>query len=166
MDNPHIPHEILGIDKLATRAEIIVAYRRLAMKWHPDRNSSPVAAARFQEIQSAYRTLQSRPTLWEDMSFAEVAATDASFAPFGWRHEFPLTAVACLAGGVAVLFLPWPGDLLLFSLALVLAYNFYKSGTSVAARRAEEIFKVGVKLYWTGLLVWGVWTMGRRVAGV
>ena len=165
MGNMRSPHEILGIDKLAAHAEIIAAYRRLAMKWHPDRNSSPVAAARFQEIQSAYRTLQSRPTLWEDMPFAE-AATDASLVPSGWRHEFPLAAAACLAGGVAALFLSWPGNLLLFSLALLLAYNFYKSGTSAAARQAEEIFKMGVKLYWTGLLIWGVWTMGQRVAGV
>lgn len=158
MDKLRGPYEILGIDKFAARAEIIAAYRRLAMKWHPDRNPSPAAHARFQEIQDAYQVLQSRPTLWEAMPPQDTQEN--------WRDNFPFIAVFCLIGGGAALFFAWPENLVLFSLAVTLAYYLYKTATSPAARRAEYIFRLGVKLYWTGLLVWGIWTMGRRVAGI
>jgi DnaJ-class molecular chaperone len=55
-------YSILGIPSSASPTEIKQAYRRLAMKWHPDRlDSSASAAARskFQSIQEAYDTLSS-----------------------------------------------------------------------------------------------------------
>lgn len=49
------PHEILGVATDATPSEIKSAYRKLAMKHHPDRNQgSEESAKRFQEIQDAY----------------------------------------------------------------------------------------------------------------
>jgi DnaJ-class molecular chaperone len=50
-------YEILGVNKDASEHEIKKAYRTLSLKWHPDRNSSPEAQSKFQEIGQAYETL-------------------------------------------------------------------------------------------------------------
>ena len=40
--------EVLGLSSAADEDEIKAAYRRLAMKWHPDKNPSPDATSKFQ----------------------------------------------------------------------------------------------------------------------
>ena len=51
-------YEILGVDKKATPEEIKAAYRKLAMKYHPDRNQGDEAAAeKFKEVNEAHETL-------------------------------------------------------------------------------------------------------------
>jgi molecular chaperone DnaJ len=52
-------YEVLGCARGASDDEIKQAYRRLAMKWHPDRNNgSPEAEARFKEVTEAYDVLR------------------------------------------------------------------------------------------------------------
>jgi molecular chaperone DnaJ len=50
-------YEVLGISKTAQSNEIKSQYRKLALKFHPDRNKSADAAEHFKEISEAYAVL-------------------------------------------------------------------------------------------------------------
>lgn len=51
-------YEVLGVEKGATGAEIKKAFRRIAMKFHPDRNSDDKNSdEKFKEAQEAYEVL-------------------------------------------------------------------------------------------------------------
>ncbi|NIR31125.1 MAG: J domain-containing protein [Gammaproteobacteria bacterium] len=50
-------YEVLGVPRNADAKAIKDAFRRLALKYHPDRNKAPEAEARFKEIAEAYAVL-------------------------------------------------------------------------------------------------------------
>jgi hypothetical protein len=61
------PFEILGVGPDATKTELRKAFRKKALKTHPDVNDSPEAATEFAKIQGAYDTLSDpdRRRAWE-----------------------------------------------------------------------------------------------------
>lgn len=56
MDNLNL-YGVLEVETNATPDDIKKSYRRLSMKWHPDRNKSIEATEKFQQISTAYAVL-------------------------------------------------------------------------------------------------------------
>ena len=50
-------YQVLGVSPDASIAEIKDVYRKLSVLWHPDRNSSKEAGAKFALISEAYGVL-------------------------------------------------------------------------------------------------------------
>mgnify|MGYP001376263336 CR=1 FL=1 len=58
-------HKTLGLSSAATKAEIKVAYRKLAKKYHPDKNKSKQASQLFIEVNEAYAYLSNESSSFQ-----------------------------------------------------------------------------------------------------
>src|ERR1700679_2031501 len=50
-------YEFLGVSRDCNDQELKTAYRRMAMQYHPDRNSAPDAEEKFKQASEAYQVL-------------------------------------------------------------------------------------------------------------
>ena len=71
-------YEVLGVDRKASDDDIKRAFKRLAIKYHPDRNKDPDAGEKFQEINEAYQVL-SDPAKRQAYDAGGFEAVDSSF---------------------------------------------------------------------------------------
>lgn len=51
------PYEVLGVPKDANEETIKKAYKKLALQYHPDKNSDPEAVEKFKDISNAYEKI-------------------------------------------------------------------------------------------------------------
>jgi DnaJ-class molecular chaperone len=86
-------YNILGVTKNASDDEIKSAYKKLAKKWHPDRNKEEGAEDKFKEISGAYEVLGDKEKRQQfDMYGTDGEQGGNSFGgghnPFGGGHPF------------------------------------------------------------------------------
>ena len=89
-ENKRDYYEVLGVDKSASADEIKRAYRKMAMKYHPDRNpGDKEAEEKFKEVGEAYEVLSDadKKARYDQYGFAGVdpnfGAGGAGFGGFG-----------------------------------------------------------------------------------
>ena len=74
-------YEVLGVGRDAADADLKKAYRRLAMKYHPDRNDGDVSSEeRFKEVKEAFEVLSDQRKRAKEQRFADQSRYVASIA--------------------------------------------------------------------------------------
>ena len=81
-------YEVLGIPKSSSQADIKKAYRKLAMKFHPDKNKSAGAEEKFKEINEAYEILGDESKRQSYDQFGHAAFGNGGNQGFGGFGDF------------------------------------------------------------------------------
>lgn len=80
----------LGLSSAATLADVKKAFRQKASFWHPDKNASPEAPARFRAVQAAYEVLSDpdRRQAYDDNRRRNLLDSPLDTARGIWQHYF------------------------------------------------------------------------------
>jgi len=82
-------YQVLGLTRTATTAEIRAAYKKLAIKYHPDKNDAPNAAEMFREINEAYEVLSNEEERRVYDSYGEEGVRTGVGASQGFHFHRP-----------------------------------------------------------------------------
>lgn len=143
-------YEILGLKKAATKAEIKAAYRKLALKYHPDRNKDQGAESKFKEINEAYSVLsdEKKKSSYDQFGHAGVNGGAGGGNPFAGGNPFsgnnpfggqqgPFTWSYSSSGGN-----PFGGGDGNFDDAFDIFNQFFGGGFSQAQRRSRYSLRI------------------------
>ena len=86
-------YEVLGVERTATDEEIKRAYRKLAVKFHPDKNpDDPHAEEKFKELGEAYDVLMDpdKRAAYDRFGHAAFAQGGAGFGSGGFHDPFEI----------------------------------------------------------------------------
>lgn len=75
-------YEILGIQRGASQKEIKAVYRKLSLKYHPDRNKNEKDGEKFKQIVEAYQFLKLEEKNSHKKSEVDIESTYTTF----WRR--------------------------------------------------------------------------------
>ncbi len=136
-------YKILGISPDATEEEIKRAYRRLALRYHPDRNpEDPHAEERFKEITEAYGVLI------DPLKRAEFDRIRASYESEGrWQTEFSYSKDKIFEDILR--------DARFNSIFNELLREFERAGLRYDKAFFDNLFFGGRGIFFGGVFIWG-----------
>src|ERR1700729_3444603 len=84
-------YEVLGVQRDCTPEQLKVAYRKLAMQYHPDRNNGDKGAEeQFKEVGEAYSVLSDPQKRQRYDAFGHVDGAQPDFGNFSFDSAFDL----------------------------------------------------------------------------
>jgi molecular chaperone DnaJ len=93
-------YEVLGVDRSATQEELKKAYRKIAIKFHPDKNpDDPTAEDKFKEAAEAYEVLRSEEKRQRYDRFGHQGVNGGGYGGGGMSMEDIFSQFSDIFGG-------------------------------------------------------------------